>query len=97
MRIKVMADYGCWPLWHDGSSELGDIDPQSLPLSKELTSALIEWAAKLDGALDRADPGNTKWPDGFFADFNREGHELAVRVRDELGPAYEVKEQLWGE
>jgi len=97
MRIKIMADYGCWPLWHAGGGEVGNIDPQSLPLSDELKSDLNGWAAKLDGALDWDDPGNTKWPDGFFSEFNREGRELAERLRGELGPCYEVAEMYRGE
>jgi len=47
MRIKVMADYGCWPRWHDGGGEVGNIDPNTLPLSDGLVSALNSWAARL--------------------------------------------------
>ena len=97
MRIKLMADYECWPLWHQGDGEVGNIDPRSIPLSEGLVVDLQEWAAKLDGTLNWADAGNTKWPDGFFAEFNHQGRELAKRLRCELGPSYEVTEQLWGE
>jgi hypothetical protein len=97
MRVKLMADYACWPLWHDGHGEVGNIDPRSLPLSEELIAALNIWAAKLDNALNWADPGNTEWPDGFFAEFNRQGRELAERLRYELGPSYVVTGRFWGE
>jgi hypothetical protein len=97
MRIKLMADYDCWPLWHSGGDEVGDIDPQSLPLTEELVSDLNGWKAKLDDALNRDDPGNTQWPDGFFVEFNREGRNLARRLKIELGSSYEVTETFWGE
>lgn len=91
-----MADYRCWPLWHDGGVEVGNIDPQSLPLSAELVADLNGWAEKLDAALNWDDPGHTQWPDGFFAEFNRQGRDLADRLRHELGPQYEVTEHFWG-
>ena len=90
MRIELMADYRCWPLWHDGGDEVGNIDPQSLPLSEELIADLNDWAATLDDGLNWADPGNTKSPDGFFDEFNHRGRDLAKRLRDELGPTYEI-------
>lgn len=97
MRIKVMADYGCWPLWHDDGGEVGNIDPNTLPLSEGLVSALMSWATRLDDALNSDDPGNTQWPDGFRENFNREGRKLTERLRNELGSAYEVSEKLFTE
>ena len=91
-----MADYRSWPLWHAGGDEVGNIDPQTLPLSDDLVSDLNGWIEKLDGALNWDDPGDTNWPDGFFAEFNCEGRKLAQRLKAELGPTYEVAEQYWG-
>ncbi|MFM6024757.1 MAG: hypothetical protein ACKPER_17825 [Dolichospermum sp.] len=34
-KIKLMADYGCYPLWWASYDKAGDIDPQTLPLNKE--------------------------------------------------------------
>ncbi len=31
-----MADYFCYPLWHDDGINMGDIGPASLPISNEL-------------------------------------------------------------
>ena len=97
MHIKLMADYACWPLWYAGGDEVGNIDPQTLPLTEGLIADLNGWAARLDGALDWDDRGNTKWPDGFFADFNREGRELAERLKAKLGSTCEITENFWGE
>jgi len=27
-KIKLMADYGCYPLWWASSGKVGDIDPE---------------------------------------------------------------------
>ncbi|MGB7656548.1 MAG: hypothetical protein WBL74_13825 [Novosphingobium sp.] len=62
-----------------------------------MVADLNAWTARLDGALDWGDPGNTKWPDGFFADFNREGRELAERLKAELGSTCKITELFWGE
>ncbi|MES2699567.1 MAG: hypothetical protein V4647_08155 [Pseudomonadota bacterium] len=93
----MMADYRSWPLWHDGGDDVGNIDPQSLPISDALVSDLNGWIEKLDAALNWDDPAHTKWPDGFFAEFNDDCQKLAQRLKAELGPSYEVTEQYWGE
>ncbi|MBX9761266.1 MAG: hypothetical protein K2Y29_20985 [Beijerinckiaceae bacterium] len=91
-RIRLMADYFCHPLWHDGGVEVGDIDPASLPISEALTSDLDAWARAFDAILDMDDPANK----GGFAspqacdDFAARGAELAMRLRDELGPHWEI-------
>ena len=92
-----MADYGSWPLWHARSDDVGNIDPHSLPISKELISDLNVWTEKLDATLNWDDPGHTKWPDGFFTNFNQEGRKLAQRLKAELGSKFEITEQFWGE
>ncbi|KES16178.1 hypothetical protein GASC598I20_006050, partial [Gilliamella apicola SCGC AB-598-I20] len=32
-KIKLMADYECYPLWIDSDNEVGNIDPDSLLIS----------------------------------------------------------------
>jgi hypothetical protein len=97
MRIRVMADYKCWPLWRD---EPGDddpnIDPATLPISNELVVAFNEWRERLDSSLNWEDPAGTKWPTKFWSDFNGRGHLLAERLQQELSPAYEVRQHVWG-
>ena len=97
-HLKFMADYHCWPLWHgDGSGEVGNIDPATLPISDALKAALLVWPEQIDNALDWDYPPDTVWPGGFWTNFNAEGRELAARLRAELGPGYQVEEHFWGE
>ena len=39
-KIKLMADYGCYPLWWVNSQKIGDIDPETLPLSQQTINRL---------------------------------------------------------
>ena len=98
-RIKLMADYGCFPVWYDGQEpdKLGDIDPATLPISPALIADLQTWSAWLDETLDWNDPGNTLWPDNFWKTYNAEGGKLADRLRQELGSAFEVRAHFWGQ
>jgi hypothetical protein len=34
-KIKLMADYGCYPLWWVNSDKTGDIDPETMPYTKQ--------------------------------------------------------------
>lgn len=90
-RIKLMADYHCWALWEAGGQEVGNIDPASLPLSEATRHDLAAWVESYDRTLNWDDPGG---PDGqtpeFLEAFGREGARLLLRLREELGPDYEV-------
>jgi len=92
-KIRLMADYFCHPLWHNGGVDVGDIDPASLPISEELQSDLNAWARAFDAILDMDDPGNK----GGFAsqqardEFVVRGEELAARLREELGAGWEIE------
>ncbi len=91
-KIKLMADYFCHPLWHNGGVDFGDVDPASLPISDDLKSDLDAWASVFDGILDMDDPGNKG---GFESpkardDFAARGAQLADRLRVELGVDWEV-------
>lgn len=84
--IKVMPDYGCFPLWHSGENEVGNIDPESLPISSLLVSQLNEWAAEYDATLNQECP-----PESCFSSkeveikFLAKGYELASALKAELG------------
>lgn len=91
-RIRLMADYFCHPLWHDGGLEVGDIDPASLPISDALKTDLDAWARAFDAILDMDDPANKG---GFESpqardDFAACGASLAQRLREELGAGWEI-------
>ncbi len=82
-KIKLMADYGCWPLW--GGGEVGNLNPELLPLSAATQEALGKWAQAYDLTLNRSDPIRS----GFetleaASEFNVEGWRLWDCLRKEL-------------
>jgi hypothetical protein len=89
--IKLMADYYSFPLWENSPGKVGNIDPQSLPLSEELKERLDNWSEKYDSILNNEDPAAS----GFATkenefNFIREGSELANSLQKELGDSYQV-------
>ena len=89
--IKLMADYGCFPLWNTSPSEVGNIDPGTLPLSGALRTDLLEWAKSYDQTLDLNDPLGS----GFKSDqeeerFRQRGRMLGERLQAELGGEIKV-------
>ena len=57
-----MADYGCYPLWWASYDKAGDIDPETMPLSKETISRLEKWADIYDAKLNWEDPNSSSFP-----------------------------------
>lgn len=91
MKIKLMADYGCYPLWWAGGDEVGDIDPATLPLSQETLSRLEKWADACDAKLNWDDPASSGFPSPQAKEaFEEEGVSLWQQLRKELAPEYEV-------
>ncbi|MTJ14578.1 hypothetical protein FJR11_18755 [Anabaena sp. UHCC 0187] len=91
IKIKLMADYGCYPLWWASSDKVGDIDPETIPLSEETISRLEKWADIYNATLNWQDPGNS--PDlspEEAAAFEQEGISLWKQLQKELAPNYEV-------
>ena len=88
--IKLMADYHCWPLWHHGGSEVGNIDPSTLGLSTMLQARLQRWAEDFDSHLDLSDPASIRWSDEEEARFDVEGRRLCTALAQELGTQYAV-------
>lgn len=87
-RIKLSADYQCWPLWRPSGD---DVDPHTLPLSTETIERLERWADTYDGWLDLSDPARSPTPSPKEKRaFEQEGRRLWKRLRQELGPDYEV-------
>ncbi|MGC6653822.1 hypothetical protein [Pantoea sp. EEL5] len=89
--IKLMADYYSFPLWNNSPGEVGNIDPEDLPLSYELKEELNKWSEKYDSILNDEDPLSsgftTKEEERMFID---NGYKLAERLQTELGSAYEI-------
>jgi len=90
-KIKLMADYECYPLWWVNSDKIGNIDPETLPLSQETISRLEKWEESYNATLNWQDPGNS--PDlspEEEAAFEQEGISLWKQLQKELAPNYEV-------
>ena len=89
MRIKLMPDYGCYPIW--GVDEIGNIAPEKLPLKADTISRLNAWARLFDDGLDWSDPGGESlWSEEDAQLFEQEGINLWHQLRRELSPKYEV-------
>lgn len=92
-RLKLMADYGCHPLWGTAEEEIGDVDPAELAISAALVADLAAWAAAFDATLDPDDPIASGFPSEVAAAaFRARGVDLARRLRAELGPGWEIEE-----
>jgi hypothetical protein len=92
MRIKIMADYECAPLWWDQPDKVGNIRPEELMLSSELSADLWAWAATYDATFNRDDPINS----GFVTaadeySFHESGKRLVQRTAVELQDRAEVR------
>lgn len=88
-RIKLMADYGCWALWEAGD-DVGNISPDSLPLSHKTKTELQQWSAWYDSWLNQDDPAlSGPSTNAEQTKFNAEGRRLWQALRSEL-PSHEV-------
>ncbi|MCC5599305.1 hypothetical protein LC653_21570 [Nostoc sp. CHAB 5784] len=89
-KIKLMADYGCYPLWWV-SPEIGNINPETLPLIQETIKRLDKWEEIYNATLNWQDPTNS--PDlsaEVEAAFEEEGISLWKQLQTELAPNYQV-------
>lgn len=89
--IKVMADYQCFSLWETSPGKVGNIDPDSLPISQCLKDRLHAWEHAFDATLSMGYPPDS----GFESDeeeveFKLEGYRLAKQLRDELSSEFTI-------
>lgn len=91
IRIKLMADYQCFPLWGADEENLGNISPHSLPISEKLKEDLIEWGNQYDLTLNLDDPANSGFKDeNAELHFRKFGEQLLQRLQIELGRGYSI-------
>ncbi len=92
MKLRLMADYECYPTWALQPLAPGlNIAPAQLPISESLQRELNAWAALYDETLDRDDPVSSGFASSEQEDaFEQTGLRLADALRSELGPASEV-------
>lgn len=89
--IKLMPDYECFPLWHNGKKISGDIDPVTLPLSDKLIKELCIWSDYYDSLLNWSDPVSS----GFKCEDDKnqfivDGAKIKLSIKEELGETYNV-------
>lgn len=88
--LKLMADYGCWPLWHYGGPEVGNVDPAEIGVSDSLAAKLERWAASFDFHLNTSDPAATSWTLEESNRFEAEGRDLCRALAEEIGDRFSV-------
>ncbi len=94
IKIKLMPDYGCYPLWWDELNLVGNIDPSELPLIHSTIESLHQWTLLFDTHLDWDDPGNSpKLSTEELKAFEFEGLRLWLLLIEELSSNYEVSYQ----
>ena len=92
IKIKLMADYGCDPLWWADADKVGNINPEKLPLCQETIRRLYKWAEVYNATLNWSDPTDSTGLSSPEADraFEEEGINLWKQLQKELMPNYEV-------
>ncbi|NHB62293.1 hypothetical protein [Photorhabdus sp. RW14-46] len=90
-RIKLMVDYDCYPLWLDSDDEVGNIDPDVLPISDSLKEELNNWSKQYDETLNLDDPLSSGFstPEAETV-FKEKGQYLREKLQTELNNGYEV-------
>ncbi|HYV50050.1 MAG TPA: hypothetical protein VFA20_34580 [Myxococcaceae bacterium] len=91
MKLRLMPDYDCHPLWETLPDGVRNVAPEELSLSPGLRQELRAWAARYDATLNRDDPSAS----GFKSaederDFEETGVRLWERLRQEMGARAEV-------
>lgn len=91
MKLRLMSDYNCYPLWEIRPSGARNVSPQEIPISDRLRQELLTWADQYDATLNREDPVSS----GFVSQeaeeaFEEEGLRLWKALREELGESAEV-------
>jgi hypothetical protein len=88
-KIKLMADYQCYPLWN--VEEVGNIDPNKLPISTVLKKHLNSWAECYDETLVIEEPKLSGFNNEKEAlAFEEQGRFLWQQLQKELGNQYEI-------
>jgi hypothetical protein len=82
-RIKVMADYDTHPLWALDEDLYGDIPPEDMGLSEDLTRDLNAWAEAYNASCNRADPASSLWSEEQHRGHAAQARPLAIRLARE--------------
>ena len=82
-RVKLMAEYGCDPLWALDDDLSGCFPPGELGLSKDLASAIAAWAARYEASYTIDGVASDTWTDADQTAHEAEGRRLATRLKQE--------------
>lgn len=85
--LKLMPEYGCWPIWTDTPTEDFDynINPPTLGLSAELCAGLEAWAIEFDATLNQDYPPHSAFPSPEARSaFLARGQDLFAHLQREL-------------
>ncbi len=94
-KIKLMADYGCFPLWEANEGVVGNVDPITLPISEALKEQLAVWKNNYEQTLDMDDPLASGFPSQVEENlFKQMGESLLTWLQLELGDEFEIESQL---
>lgn len=90
-KLRLAAEYACFPLWWDDGFQFGDLDPFELPISPQLQQALIDWSEQFDAIYTLDDPASASFvslaAEQLFAE---QGLVLAKQLQAELGCDYHI-------
>jgi len=90
-KIKLMPDYCCSPLWGLDLDNIGNIDPETLPLSPATINRLKTYSAAYESALNWDYPPDSPEPtEEEIENYEEEGINLWRQLQKELAPDYEV-------
>lgn len=92
MKLKVRADFKCYPIWRYDDGLWLDIDPASLPISEGLAADFDAWADVYEATFNDEYPPDSAFPDPAAKDvFIATGRELSERLAAELGADAQVE------
>ncbi|GAA5527200.1 hypothetical protein [Herpetosiphon gulosus] len=90
-KLRLAAEYACFPLWWDDGAQFGDLDPRELPISSQLQQALMDWSEQFDAIYNLDDPATSSFrnlaAERLFAE---QGLILAQQLQTELGCDYHI-------
>ncbi len=93
--IRLSADYYSFPLWEASPGEVGNINPDELPISDNLKRRLLEWSDEFDAILNRDDPARSGFPSAEAElRFREAGRRLGEELKCELGADFSVIVQV---
>jgi hypothetical protein len=90
-KIKLMADYECYPVWEEFNDGVDNIAPSSLPISEDLAERIDAWGDVYDKTLNNDDPASSGFSSQETMDmFETEGKKLHNELKQELAAQFTV-------